>query len=248
MIRRPPDNHYGHPTLASVYDTTCGWSPDRDFYLSLADRDKMAILDIGCGTGLLCNAYAERGHIVVGVDPSATMLDIASRQPNGAQVKWVEGYAQEFECDQVFDLAIMTGHTFQTLLAVDDVNAALRNIRTHLRPEGRFVFESRNPFIDWVMAWDGRSESWSSEFGNFTQSTRVINSTVDTVSFEHTYEFEAETLSSTSELWFMSKHAIETALGRADFSLSAVYGDWDRSHFDTMSSLEMIFDSRCNVG
>ncbi len=246
MTHRPPDNHYTHPTLAAVYDVTCGWSADRDFYLSLADRSQMTILDIGCGTGLLCNAYAEQGHMVVGADPSSTMLGVARSQQNGSRVKWVEGYAQNFECDQVFDLAIMTGHAFQTLLSVDDVNAALLNIKAHLRPGGRFVFESRNPSIDWANAWDGRSESWSSELGKFTQSTRVIGSTVDTVSFEHTYEFETETLSSTSELWFMSKQAIETALGLADFSLSAVYGDWDRSPFDTKSSLEMIFDSRSN--
>jgi len=246
MTRRPPDNHYGHPTLAAVYDVTCGWSADRDFYLSLADRDQMAILDVGCGTGLLCNAYAEQGHVVVGADPSSTMLDVARCHPNGSRVNWVEGYAQDFECDQLFDLAIMTGHAFQTLLAEVDVNAALRNIRAHLRPEGRFVFESRNPSIDWANTWDGRSENWLSEFGKFTQSTRVISSTVNTVSFEHTYEFETETLSSSSELRFMSKQAIETALGLADFSLSAVYGDWYRSHFDTKSSLEMIFDSTCN--
>ncbi|MCS0457536.1 MULTISPECIES: hypothetical protein [Rhizobium] len=32
-----PDLHYEHPRLAALYDLACGWSEDRDFYLSLAD-------------------------------------------------------------------------------------------------------------------------------------------------------------------------------------------------------------------
>ena len=244
MERRAPDNHYNHPTLAAIYDVTCGWSEDRDFYLSLANREAMAILDVGCGTGLLCNAYAERGHLVVGVDPSSTMLEVASGQPSGSHVTWVEGYAQDFSCDQLFDLAIMTGHAFQTLLTTDDVNAALQSVRAHLRPGGRFVFESRNPAIDWAAVWDGQSRIWQSELGEFRQSTRVISSKVDTVSFEHIYQFESETLRSMSELKFVSKQTIATALELAGFTLSAVSGDWDGSPFDELSSSEMIFDAK----
>ena len=244
MTLRTPDNHYEHPTLAAVYDVTCGWSEDRDYYLALANREGMAVLDIGCGTGLLCDAFARRGHLVVGVDPSATMLDVARRQPNGSQVQWVQGYAQTFESDQRFDLAIMTGHAFQTLLNLEEVSAALTNIHAHLRPGGRFVFESRNPAIDWPALWHGRLTQWDSEFGPFTQLTEVTRSTQNKVWFEHRYEFESETLGSSSELWFPSQQTIETALSAAGFKDVEIHGEWDGSAFDPSTSLEMIFSAQ----
>jgi 2-polyprenyl-3-methyl-5-hydroxy-6-metoxy-1,4-benzoquinol methylase len=48
------DNHYIEPRLAAIYDLDSGWSIDRDFYLKLAGPQKMSVLDVGCGTGLLC--------------------------------------------------------------------------------------------------------------------------------------------------------------------------------------------------
>ena len=65
------DLHYEHPKLVDVYDLGNGWSEDRNFYLSLAGDKPISILDLGCGTGLLSNAYAERGHMVTGADPAA---------------------------------------------------------------------------------------------------------------------------------------------------------------------------------
>ncbi|MFK4255705.1 methyltransferase domain-containing protein [Agrobacterium tumefaciens] len=51
-----PDLHYEHPALAALYDLDSGWSIDRDFYLGSASGEQKRILDIGCGTGLLCDA------------------------------------------------------------------------------------------------------------------------------------------------------------------------------------------------
>ena len=39
----------------------------------------------------------------------------------------------------------MTGHAFQVFLSPQDQRAALETIAHHLAPEGRFVFDSRNP-------------------------------------------------------------------------------------------------------
>lgn len=70
------DSHYTNPKLTKLYDLDSGWSKDREFYLSLSDR-KCEVLDLGCGTGLLDEAFAKRGHIVTAVDPSQEMLHIA---------------------------------------------------------------------------------------------------------------------------------------------------------------------------
>jgi SAM-dependent methyltransferase len=109
------DPHYVNPKLVELYDLTCGWSADRDFYLSLAHPSRQRILDLGCGTGLLCDAYAARNHDVTGVDPAASMLDVARRKPHGKDVEWVRSSAQTYRSEKRFDIIIMTGHAFSGL-------------------------------------------------------------------------------------------------------------------------------------
>ncbi len=149
-----PDNHYGNTKLADIYDLDSPWSIDRDFYLSLAGTPNQRILDLGCGTGLLCNAYAAQNHHVTGVDPSPAMLEVAHRKPHGKEIEWVQSFAQNYESDRLFDLIIMTGHAFQVLLEDVEVLATFSTMRKHLKPSGIVVFESRNPVIDWTKEWN----------------------------------------------------------------------------------------------
>ncbi len=113
-----PDTHYEHPRLADIYDRHCPWSVDRDFYLSLAGPSQQNILDLGCGTGLLCNAYAAKGHDVTGVDPALPMLDVARRKPSGEMIEWVHSFAENYRSDKRFDLIIMTGMRFKCCLRI----------------------------------------------------------------------------------------------------------------------------------
>lgn len=115
------DIHYQDPRLVELYDLDSGWCIDRDFYLSLPGPHSRKILDLGCGTGLLCNAYAKQGHKVTGVDPSRATLEVARRKPQGTNIEWVQCSAELFNSEKRYDLVIMTGHVFQVLLEVERV-------------------------------------------------------------------------------------------------------------------------------
>jgi len=52
---------YQNPQIAEIYDLTNPRAQDTDFYLSLAGPRPGSVLDLGCGTGTLCCALAERG-------------------------------------------------------------------------------------------------------------------------------------------------------------------------------------------
>ncbi|CAN7401180.1 methyltransferase domain-containing protein [Rhizobium sp. LjRoot258] len=236
-----PDLHYEHPRLAALYDLACGWSKDRDFYLSLAQGGPKSILDLGCGTGLICDAYAAGGHDVTGADPSARMLDIAGRKPNGGSIEWVECCSQDFRSEKRFDLIIMTGHAFQVLLDEDAILATFAVMREHLAHGGRIVFESRNPKIDWKARWDGGVFELIHD-GLVVRKTRdVVSYEEGRAHFETRYHFPEETLVSESELLFLSRNDIERHLEAAGLRADAVYGDWDRQPFDERKSEEMIF-------
>jgi len=66
-----PDLHYENLLLAEIYDLDSGWSIDREFYLSLAAGSPKRILDLGCGTGLLCDACTtlDEAQRVEALDP-----------------------------------------------------------------------------------------------------------------------------------------------------------------------------------
>ncbi len=241
MIETSQDSLYEHPTLAAVYDATSGWAKDSDFYLSLASASNLDILDLGCGTGLLCCAYAARGHSVVGVDPAEAMLEQAKKKPNGHLVTWVKSNGQSFVCNRKYDLILMTGHAFQCLLNDQDVSQLLNNIRTLLKPDGTFVFESRNPHMDWKREWQGLSSVIEYQASRFTMSTNVLQLDGDLMTFEHSYEFGTESLRSVSTIRFPSMHTVEGLISKADLVLIDVFGDWDCTTFNPNSSREMIF-------
>jgi SAM-dependent methyltransferase len=235
-----PDAHYENQKLAAIYDLFNPWSADNDFYLALAGPPPQQILDLGCGTGLLCAAYAAQGHRVTGVDPTPAMLAVARQKPHGDAVHWVLADAQTFDSTERFDLIIMTGHVFQVFLDDAAVHAVFTTMRRLLKPTGKIVFESRNPAIDWAAAWNGTYELTHAGV-TMCEITQVLTQTDDRISFEMQYQFPDETLVSRSELRFLSRSAIEVQLAQAGLHVAALYGDWDQSPFDPTSSKELIF-------
>lgn len=235
-----PDPHYVRPELADLYDLACGRSPDRDFYLALAGASRQRILDLGSGTGLLCDAYAARGHDVTGVDPAPAMLAVARRKPHGGLVDWVRSTAQGYRSEKRFDLIIMTGHAFQVLLTDDDVLAGLTTMRHHLGSGGLIAFESRNPAIDWKSRWDYDVDLVTGGTP-VRMSSRFIARKDDRLSFEMHYAFPDKTLVSPSELRFLSRNAVEERLAACGLRVEKLLGDWNGGPFDKASSEEMIF-------
>lgn len=235
-----PDKHYENPRLAEVYDLDSPWSMDRDFYLSLAGTPPQRILDLGCGTGLLCDAYAAKGHEVTGVDPSPAMLATARRKPHGRKIEWVQSFAQTYDSDGRFDLIIMTGHTFQVLLDDSDIMATFGVMRRHLKRTGRVVFESRNPSAGWANRWD--YEMVLEHGGEIIRESRRLREMENgRMTFDLFYEFPDETFVSTSRLRFLSRNEIEERATASGLRVEKVLGDWQGKGFDETSSPEMIF-------
>lgn len=239
-----PDAHYENPRLAEVYDLGSPWSVDRDFYLSLACTSRASILDLGCGTGLLCDAYAANSHDVTGVDPSAAMLEIARRKRHGEKIEWVQSRAQTYRSDKRFDLIIMTGHAFQVLLEDADVLAAFATMRKHLKSGGVVAFESRNPAIDWTTRWSYDMALELPGGGVVHESRRFLAMENERMTFELRYRFPDETFVSESELRFLSRQDIEDRLTASGLRVENVLGDWEAEPFDEKSSREMIFIAR----
>jgi len=226
------DRLYADPALVQFYDIENGWAQDLDYCRNLADGCS-SVLDLGCGTGLFAATLAQRAACaVVGVDPAAAMLDVAAERAGGERVEWHLGDARSIRLDRRFDLVVLTGHAFQVFLTDEDRAAALRTIADHLKPEGRFVFDSRNPvgrpWMNWTPANSlrhiehpalGRVRAWND--ASHDPVTGVVT-------YGTHYKPMANDLlySSQSKIAFASQEKLSAQIAAAGLVVRQWVGDW----------------------
>jgi SAM-dependent methyltransferase len=123
--------------LVAVYTTPDVIEQRRAFRAALALQPGERVLDIGSGPGILAAEMAAEvgpdGH-VDGIDPSDSMLAIASRQGGPVDYRTGDALALPFP-DEHFDVAVCT----QVYEYVEDIAPALAEARRVLRPGGRLL-------------------------------------------------------------------------------------------------------------
>ena len=101
------------------------------------------VLDVGCGGGLLAEAFARLGCVVQGVDPSAESLAVARMHAAG------QGLAIGYQCapgealpfaDESFDVV----YCCDVLEHVNDVPQVIRETARVLRPGGTYLYDTIN--------------------------------------------------------------------------------------------------------
>ena len=109
------------------------------------------ILEYGCGNGRITLPLARQGHRIHGVDLSQPMidaLDVRLRKESSEvrqRVSRVRADMRDKKLRRRFDLVLCTFNTFLHLYVREDVERFLSRVRAHLRPEGRFVFDTALP-------------------------------------------------------------------------------------------------------
>jgi ubiquinone/menaquinone biosynthesis C-methylase UbiE len=97
------------------------------------------VLDIGCGTGYLLGLLAARypgAEELVGVDPSAAMIEVAGGTPHDERLRYAVAVAERLPYpDGAFDLVIST----TSFDHWSDQRAGLAECSRVMRPGGRLV-------------------------------------------------------------------------------------------------------------
>ena len=110
----------------------------------------LEVLDLGCGGGLMSEAYARRGARVTGVDPSTVSLKVARAhaRESGLSIRYKQGRGEAFPFpDASFDLVSCC----DVLEHVDDLDAVIHRITRVLRPDGLFFFDTINrTWLSWL--------------------------------------------------------------------------------------------------
>jgi SAM-dependent methyltransferase len=127
---------------------------DIPFYLNQAQTASGPVLEIGCGTGRVTIPLAAAGVDIIGLDVSGSMLEEAERKADeqGLKLTWVEADGRSFDLGRSFALIIMPFNTLQFFRDAASLEQIFNRVRTHLRPDGRFVFDVFNPQVAFLVA------------------------------------------------------------------------------------------------
>lgn len=223
------DDPYGDEQLVELYDLDNRPGADHAYYRALADRvQARKIIDLGCGTGLLTRALALPGRTVIGVDPSATMLGYARRQPDADTVTWIDGDATSVPPAGDADLAISTGNAMMHL-SPQEYPSALASLAAALRPGGTISFESRNPAVRAWESWnpDATYSERDTPFGHLREWLEVTDVDAGRVVFDaHNLFQDDRDAVYTTVLYFRTMQEITENLRGAGFGKIEVNGGW----------------------
>ncbi|WP_354493013.1 class I SAM-dependent methyltransferase [Mesorhizobium robiniae] len=224
------DRLYSDPDLVQFYDIENEGGVDFDYCVGFA-KGAGSVLDLGCGTGQLAAALADR-RSVTGVDPAPAMLDIARRRAGGQRVDWVEADARDVRLGRRFDLVLLTGHAFQVFLTPEDREAVLATIAAHLAPDGRFIFDTRNPATEEWLEWTpekserelrhpglGTVRAWN-------DSRRDPATGVVTYSTHYEIPTSGRVLSAESKIAFPAKESLAQMLDKTELVVEEWLGSW----------------------
>ena len=207
------------------YDEDCVGRTDLPFYLALARAmGASRVIDIGAGTGLLAGLLAARGHVVIGVEPQPTMLELARAQPDAASVRWIQGTADDLPAGWA-DLVIMTGHVAQYFLDDPAWLRVLSAARRAQRPNGRLVFEIRNRDVE---AWRDWADDEPARTAAGTRRT-TVGRVGDLVTHVDHWTRGSHTWTTTETLRFPTWDAMTAGLAAAGFEIIETWGDFDGS-------------------
>lgn len=232
-----PLTRYSDEEAAALYELLNPWGSSDNFCLAMVMEARSA-LDVGCGTGALLHRAREAGHTgrLCGLDPDDASLNVARRR---ADIEWVSGTAASMTFVREFELALMTGHAFQVLVADEEVRDSLAAIGRALVDGGRFAFETRNPL---ARAW----EQWNPE-----NAIDVVDPSGRKVRIWHEVEAVAEDVVTFTEttggrdgtqlrvdrasLRFLDVDALGDFLADAGFTIEVQYGGWLREPLEPTS-------------
>jgi SAM-dependent methyltransferase len=111
------------------------WYYRESFFDHIVPPPGRRCLEIGCGEGRVARDLAARGHRVIGIDSSRTLVGYSRREHADSTYLQSDGAALPFR-DEVFDLVV----AYNSLQVVTDMSGTVRQAARVLTRGGRFCF------------------------------------------------------------------------------------------------------------
>jgi ubiquinone/menaquinone biosynthesis C-methylase UbiE len=128
------------------------------FFDRILGQEKMEIIDVGTGPGIMALLLAELGHIVTGIDISDKMLNKAKENATnyGQKINFIYSDAEKLPFDDMTYDAVVNRHLLWTL---SDPYVALMEWKRVLKPEGKLIIIDGNWHPTLEGSW--KNKLWS---------------------------------------------------------------------------------------
>jgi SAM-dependent methyltransferase len=249
-------------TEGEAYDAWAPWydvadadrAPFIGFYTGLVDAGTASIVELGCGTGTLLAAVADRAAAVrgaparvIGLDLSQGMLAIARRR--FPAFEFVHGDVRAPAIPGRHDLVFSGFNTLQHLPTTDDLVAALAAARALLADGGRFAFDVYQPNLDWLRsrAPDRMARALHDAHGRalqiredaaYDEATRILS--LDWRLVDAAAPAGPPIAATHYRLRQHFADEVEAAIAAAGLRIAARFGDFDRSAFGPASRKQVL--------
>lgn len=159
--------------------------------LSTVGAEAQKVLEIGCGTGTLCQLLAEEGFDLTGLDLSPAMIHEAQqklerwpKREECSPIAYLVADASDFTLPDQFDAVFSFFDSLNNITDPERLQSAFRCIAACLRPGGAFIFDLNTPFAFEENLFDQRQTSKNAKLkyrweGNYSPETQIIEVTMD---------------------------------------------------------------------
>jgi SAM-dependent methyltransferase len=145
------------------------WRLHRDAFLRLLPPPRRVTIDVGCGEGRLARDLAERGHSVVALDASPTMVRLAREAAPTMDVRVADAVNLPFP-DRSVDLVV----AFMSYQDVDDMPAAVTEAARVITADGRLCMAIVHP-INSAGQFTSRSADAPFVIGDYLAARRYVD-------------------------------------------------------------------------
>ena len=111
-------------------------------WLERQDKKPGTALDLGCGTGILCEILHRSGIRVRGMDFSAGMIEIARK--GSPEIIYEVADMITYCPSETFDLVTCTGDALNHIRQSSDIRRIFQNVFRYTSPGGYFIFDILN--------------------------------------------------------------------------------------------------------
>ena len=217
---------------------------DNEFFLNAIRKVDGKILEIGVGTGRFFVDALHAGADIHGIDISESMLDILRNKL--AKEQWFRISKQgitNFNLDHQFDLIIAPFRVIMHVIDKADQITALNNVHDHLKPAGRFIFDTFVPDLKKIMDDIDNVTDFEGEYAPGKMLRRRVSTKPDLINQVINVEFDLEweeELNKMHESWslplrFFFRYELEHLIERSKFNSYEILGDYDGSRLSKNS-------------
>lgn len=236
---------------AELYDGFNYFNDDLPFYLTCARAARGPALEFCCGSGRLTIPLAKAGIAITGLDFTPSMLKAARAKARGQglDIPLVRGDMRKAFLGRRFKLVFIPFNSLQNTYSIPDLERVLSNVRRHLAPGGRFVFDVFNPSLDFIVKAERKVQCGRIRF-RLPDGRRV--------SIDEHYRYDAaqqtgrvtwvhhvggKTFSSRLDMRCFYPLEMDALLKYNGFEVLKKYGSFDRKPFQS-ESLKQIYICR----